>query len=144
MLDDVLAAQRDCALAAGLRSAVVRVETTGVRTHNAVEPATGPRPATPPFRAVPVHSRWRSSSVTFGPAGRVVATVLVLLPFVLAIFVNALFIVAAAIWLFTVPTALRSIWARVRIGERELSDPGPSPAIDPEDGIAARQGPRRW
>jgi len=69
---------------------------------------------------------------------------LVLLPFVFVIFVNGLFIIAAAIWLFTAPTALRSIWARVRIGERELVEPEPLPAPDPEDAIAARPGTRRW
>lgn len=113
-------------------------------TRGAVDPATRARPASPLFRIMPVHSRWRSSAVTFGPVGRIVATVLVLLPFVFAIFVNTLFIIAAAIWLFTAPTALRSIWARVRIGERELAEPEPLPRTEPEDAIAGRPGARRW
>jgi len=76
--------------------------------------------------------------------GRVVATVVVLLPLVFTIFVNSLFIIAAAIWLFFLPRALRSIWARVRIGEREISEPVPPPDTDPEDPIGSRLGTRRW
>jgi hypothetical protein len=93
---------------------------------------------------VPVHSRWRSSAITFGPVGRVVATVVMLLPLVLAIFVNAVFIFAAAIWLFMLPMALRNIWLRVRIGEREVPVPDPVPGAEPADAIAARLGARRW
>lgn len=93
---------------------------------------------------VPVHSRWRSSAVTFGPVGRVIATLLVLGPFVFAIFVNSLFIIAATIWLFTAPTALRHIWARVRVGERELIESEPLPDAEPEDAIASRSGACRW
>jgi hypothetical protein len=70
--------------------------------------------------------------------------VVVLLPIVFAIFVNGLFIIAAAIWLFTLPTALRGIWARVRIGERELPEPEQPQATDPDDAIASRPGRSRW
>ena len=113
--------------------------------HNATEPVTQSARARPPVRLVPVHSRWRSSAVTYGPVGRIVATAVVLLPIVFAVFVNSLFMLAALVWLFMLPTALRSIWARVHIGDvDDLGEPDPRPDIDPHDTIAGRTGARRW
>jgi len=85
------------------------------------------------------------SAVTFGPVGRIVATAVVLLPTVFALFVNSLFILAALIWLFVLPRALRGIWARAHVGDvQDLSEPPPRPDADPHDTIAGRAGTRRW
>ena len=71
-----------------------------------------PRPPT----AEPVrHSRWAKSHTSFGPTGRVVATVLLLLPLVVFAFTLAsgVGIVGAGIWLFVVmPLGLRDIWKK--------------------------------
>lgn len=104
-----------------------------------------------PARPVPatqyLTSRWAPSAITFGPAGRIVATVLVLAPIVFAVFVNVMFLVSAVLWLFIVPRALRDIWQRTRVGSRDvptedpglhLSQPPPVPAIH------ERQAPTRW
>jgi hypothetical protein len=99
-----------------------------------------------PSAVVPAYSRWRASAVTFGPAGRLLASIVVLVPIVYAVFVNALFVFTAALWLFLLPTAWRDIWARVRV----RSDPAPRipdrlPAEHCEaDAIATRTGTRRW
>jgi hypothetical protein len=85
--------------------------------------------------------------VTYGPAGRIVASVLILIPILYAIFVNFFFVLAAAIWaIVIVPWAYRDIWRRVRFGEAP-----PSIVIPPESGpipdgtsILDRKAPRRW
>lgn len=61
-------------------------------------------------------SRWARSEVTFGPVGRVVATIVVLLPLVWLLTSAGLYgIVGVVIYGTTlVPWALRDIWRRTR------------------------------
>ncbi len=57
-------------------------------------------------------SRWAGSEVTFGPVGRMVASVLVLVPLCFFIFAGSL-IGIAAYGVVVVPWALRDIWRKV-------------------------------
>jgi hypothetical protein len=67
-------------------------------------------------------SRWRGGSLTFGPVGRVVLTLAVLLPYPLFI-VNLPFgLVGIVVWTAIVPRAMRDIWARDR--RHHLPPPG--------------------
>jgi len=70
----------------------------------------------PPLPETRVYSRWRGSQVTFGPVGRLVMTVLMLVP--MWWFSQA--VVGAwpglVIWgVFILPWGLRDIWRRTRI-----------------------------
>ncbi len=77
-----------------------------------------PAPA-PPSR--PQTSRWAASAVTFGPAGRIVATLLVLVVGVWLLWASFFGFVGALLWLGVItPWALRDIWRPVRRS-------GPSP-----------------
>jgi hypothetical protein len=61
------------------------------------------------------YSRWKKSEGTFGPAGRVIATLLLLLPLVVmvAAIATGIGIVGAVIYIFAVmPWALRDIWQK--------------------------------
>lgn len=63
-------------------------------------------------------SRWAGSSVSFGPVGRVVMTVLLLFvgPAVL-VWGGPGSLVAATLWIAVVlPWALRDVWRKVRVG----------------------------
>ncbi|MFZ0324205.1 MAG: hypothetical protein WAN48_08755 [Actinomycetes bacterium] len=92
-------------------------------------PATPPQPASlarggAPLRAgepshvAPTASRWAKSDVTFGPVGRVVSTVLLVLPMLFFV-ATGLFtmdpfvLVGAAIWFFFMVTGLRHVWRPV-------------------------------
>ena len=74
-----------------------------------------PRPPT----AAPVRqSRWAKSDVSHGPAGRIIWTVLLLLPLVVFGFTLAsgVGIVGAGIWLFVVlPVGLRHTWKKTPV-----------------------------
>lgn len=77
--------------------------------------------------------------------GRVVATVLVLAPILFAVFVNVMFLVAAVLWLFLVPPALRDIWRRTTVATVEI--PSEDPALrqpPPVPSIHDRTPPARW
>jgi hypothetical protein len=69
----------------------------------------------------------------------------VLTPVVVGLFVSVFFFIAAAIWMFLVPLALRDVWRPVRVG----SNP-PKPSLLPSqagpdgDTIASRRAPTRW
>ena len=64
----------------------------------------------------PEFSRWQKSSSTFGPLGRIVATLLLLIPIYFFFHAGVIGIVGLAMWLFVVmPMALRSIWQRVPV-----------------------------
>jgi hypothetical protein len=65
--------------------------------------------------ATMVKSRWRKSATTFGPIGRVLATIALVVPFVvfvvLAVFTGGLILGAPIIWGFVVmPWGLRDTW----------------------------------
>ena len=97
------------------------------------------------------YSRWAPSEVTFGPVGRVVATVLLFIPVWFGIFYNVFFLVAAAIWAIGImPLAYRDVWRRVRSAptdadrlavayDQAFPDDG-SPRTD----ITTRTPPARW
>ena len=74
------------------------------------------------------YSRWKKTDGTFGPAGRIIATVLLLLPlpvFVLAV-ATGIGIIGAGVWvLVLMPWALRDIWKR---GATHVQPPLPAPA----------------
>jgi hypothetical protein len=92
-------------------------------------------------------SRWQGSEVAFGPVGRIVATLLVLIPILFAIFVNVFFLIAAAIWAFFVlPRAMRDIWRRTSTSPAQppiIIPPEPGP-IPPGESINDRTPPARW
>jgi hypothetical protein len=79
-------------------------ETSGYRRH--VPPETVSRPE--------VHSRWRKSPTSFGPVGRILWTVGVLLVAGLCWFSADPFAIGG--WcLIGAPLVLRSVWAKARI-----------------------------
>jgi hypothetical protein len=62
-----------------------------------------------------VKSRWRKSATTFGPLGRVLATIALVVPFivfvVLAVFTGGMILAAPLIWGFVImPWGLRDTW----------------------------------
>jgi len=61
------------------------------------------------------YSRWKKTDGTFGPAGRIIATVLLVVPlpvFALGV-ASGIGIVGAGLWVIVVmPWALRDIWKR--------------------------------
>lgn len=70
-------------------------------------------PPAPPGR--PPTSRWAASAVSFGPVGRIVATLLVLLVGVWLLWASLFGMVGGFLWLGIVtPWALRDIWRPVR------------------------------
>lgn len=70
--------------------------------------AYSPPPPAPP--AHPSSSRWKSGPTTFGPLGRIVATLMLLVP-VWFFWANPVGWICLAIWLiFVMPLALRDIW----------------------------------
>ncbi|HWA67979.1 MAG TPA: hypothetical protein VG899_16565 [Mycobacteriales bacterium] len=94
----------------------------------------------------PVRSRWLRSEITFGPAGRIVATVLVVAPALFGIFVSADFFIFGVLWLFIVPMALRDIWRRVKVPDAEspIVIPEEPKAPAPGESIQDRKPPARW
>lgn len=62
-----------------------------------------------------VKSRWRKTATTFGPLGRIIATVALVVPFVLfvviSIYTGGLILAAPVIWGFVImPWGLRDTW----------------------------------
>lgn len=97
------------------------------------------------------YSRWQSSEITFGPVGRTVATAVLAIPILFAIFVNVVFVVAAGIWLVGVlPIAYRDVWRKVRATRTPADDLADEfRRAFPDDGpaktdIATREMPSRW
>jgi hypothetical protein len=65
--------------------------------------------------ATVVKSRWRKSATTFGPLGRILATIALVVPFVvfvvLAVFTGGMVLAAPVIWGFVImPWGLRDTW----------------------------------
>lgn len=98
-------------------------------------------------------SRWVSSAVTFGPVGRIVVSLLMLVPLWWFIAYAGVFgIVGVPIWLTKVlPWALRDIWRPVRLpateadmirARHELLEQASAPPTGPS--INDRQVPTRW
>jgi hypothetical protein len=94
-------------------AAVVPMATTG--TPVAVPVGFRPRGSEPARATIYTDSRWKSGSMTFGPAGRVILTICVFLPYPLFLLAFPFGLVGAGIWtLIIVPRALRDIWAPTR------------------------------
>lgn len=76
----------------------------------------GAPPGTAPGTAR-VHSRWRAGPTSFGPAGRLLLTALVLLPPALLVWVaGPMGLTMCVGWLVLgVPLLLRSVWTRARV-----------------------------
>lgn len=80
--------------------------------------AAAPPPAAPDTTALMTYSRWKKSTGTFGPAGRLVATLLLLVPlpvFVMAVSVGIGLIGGGIYVLVVMPWALRDIWKQAAI-----------------------------
>ncbi|HET7481615.1 MAG TPA: zinc ribbon domain-containing protein [Actinomycetota bacterium] len=64
----------------------------------------------------PRYSRWRASQTTMGPVGRILATLLFLVPLPLFFFAGIAGYVGVVLWVSVVlPMAFRSIWKKVRV-----------------------------
>ena len=83
--------------------------------YQVVAPAEVPRSAPPAdLRFLPTYSRWRKTDTTFGPLGRSVWTVLVLLVMAMAVFSQNPFAIGP-LCLLGAPLVLRSVWAKGRV-----------------------------
>ena len=91
--------------------------------------APGPRPtAQPGLVGTPSHlearaSRWAKSDVTFGPVGRVVASILMVLPLLFllgtGVFTADPFVlIGAVIWSVLMVTGFRHVWQPVKLERR--------------------------
>jgi len=77
------------------------------------------------------YSRWKKSTGTFGPAGRVIATVLLLVPlpvFAMAVSVGIGIIGGGIYMLVIMPWALKDIWKRAAIPVQAPALPGSAPS----------------
>jgi hypothetical protein len=77
-----------------------------------------PGPPTPSGQTLLTYSRWKKSATTFGPTGRIVASVALLVPLPVLFIAASLFIglVGTGIYLLViVPWALKDIWQRAAI-----------------------------
>ena len=83
----------------------------GQLTHRHQPPAARmPRPTPEPG------TRWRASPVTFGPVGRVLATLALCgVPILVLATMGAPLIPFVGIWLCFIPLGLRDIWRPVRV-----------------------------
>ena len=71
--------------------------------------------APPPGVRVP-QSRWRQSQTSFGPVGRIIATLLLLLPLAVFVFAAGMFLIGGFIYVFVVlPWGLRDIWRKTSV-----------------------------
>ena len=59
-------------------------------------------------------SRWRSSSVTFGPVGRIIMTILLFLPYGLFMMSLPFGVVGMIVWTGLLIPGLRDVWRRDR------------------------------
>jgi hypothetical protein len=82
----------------------------------AVTPAVAPRTGPPPgeLRFTPSYSRWRKTDTTFGPLGRSLWTLAVVLVMAMAVFSQNPFAIGPLCLIFA-PVVLRSVWAKGRV-----------------------------
>jgi hypothetical protein len=76
---------------------------------------TRPLPAAPTLPPAVIKTRWRKTPTTFGPVGRLLATIALVVPFIFFVVVGVLTagftIVGAALWGFILmPWGLRDTW----------------------------------
>jgi hypothetical protein len=94
-----------------------------------------------PSVVVPVRSRWVRSETTFGPVGRVVATVLILVPMAFMLIFSAVFLIAGLLLTPVAFMALKHIWRPVKVDTVRL----PTAIVsDPTPSIMDREAPQRW
>jgi hypothetical protein len=91
-------------------------------------------------------SRWRRSTLAYGPVGRVAWTLVLIAPILFAIFVNMIFLVAAAIWCFILPMAFRDVWRKVKNPDYEppIVMPPDPPTLKEGESVHDRRPPGRW
>lgn len=76
-------------------------------------------PLVGPFHEARMHSRWRGTAVSFGPTGRIVLTLLLLLPSLWFLLFGLAGPLGFVLWTFVVlPLALRDVWRRVGVSQR--------------------------
>jgi hypothetical protein len=104
----------------------------------------------------PPMSRWRASSISFGPVGRLVVTAIALVPVwwlfganvvALAMSFQIGFFFAACAWtIFVVPRLLRDIWKKVPDHDATpiLDLPEDRDPTPPGESILDRPAPSRW
>jgi hypothetical protein len=80
--------------------------------------------------------------VTFGPTGRVVATVVVLSPVIFMLVFSLPFLIAGCVLSPVAVMALKQIWRPVRIGEVRIPAPLSDQPTVPS--IMDREAPQRW
>ena len=93
--------------------------------------------------------RFRSTEVTFGLRGRVVVSLVLLLPLVMFLQAGLLGLAGLVVWLGVVlPWALRDLWrevphpGRARVEREHLM--APRPETDDDVAITDRPAPTRW
>jgi hypothetical protein len=93
--------------------------------------------------------RFRSTEITFGPRGRVVVTLALLLPLYWFLQAGPLGVVGLVVWVGGIlPRALRDVWrdvpeaSRVRAEREHLM--APRPDKDDDVPVSERQAPPRW
>jgi hypothetical protein len=62
----------------------------------------------------PTYTRWRKTTTTFGPAGRVLWTVLIVLVMAMSVFSQNPFAIGPLCFVLP-PLVLRSVWAKGRL-----------------------------
>ena len=77
-------------------------------------PALPPVPVADRQQHLPTYTRWRKTTTTFGPVGRVAWTVAVLLVMAMAVFSQNPFAIGPLCFLLP-PLVLRSVWAKGRL-----------------------------
>ena len=77
-------------------------------------PALPPAPVAAQQQHLPTYSRWRKTTTTFGPVGRVLWTVLVVLVMAMAVFSQNPFAIGPLCFILP-PLVLRSVWAKGRL-----------------------------
>jgi hypothetical protein len=80
---------------------------------------TGPLRAGTPSHLQPKTSRWAKSDVTFGPVGRIVTTLVLVLPFLFFVAaglftMDPIVLAGAAIWAALMITGMRHVWQPVQ------------------------------
>jgi hypothetical protein len=77
-------------------------------------PALPPRTVAAEQRHLPTYTRWRKTTTTFGPVGRVLWTVAVALVMAVSVFSQNPFAIAPLCFILP-PLVLRSVWAKGRL-----------------------------
>jgi hypothetical protein len=94
---------------------------------SATSRAAAATPARPDTAVLMTYSRWKKSTGTFGPVGRVVATLLLLVPlpvFAMAVSVGIGIIGGGIYVLVVMPWALKDIWKQAAIPIEAPRHPG--------------------